>query len=59
MGERRGVYRVLDGKPETETNLEDPSVDGWIKLRWIFAKWNVRKWTGSIWLRIETNGWHL
>jgi hypothetical protein len=32
MGERRGVYRVLVGKPEG-----DPGVDGRIILRWIFS----------------------
>jgi hypothetical protein len=40
-------------------NLEDPSVDGSILLRWIFRKWNVGVWTGSILLRIETGGGHL
>jgi len=33
MGERRGVYRVLVGKPE--------SIDGRIIVRWIFRKWDV------------------
>ena len=28
MGERRGVYRVLVGKPEGRNHLEDPDVDG-------------------------------
>jgi len=23
-------------------HLEDPDVDGWIVLRWIFRKWDVR-----------------
>ena len=27
-GERRGVYRVLVGKPEERDNLEDPCIDG-------------------------------
>jgi len=26
MGERRGVYRVLVGKPEGRNHLEDPGV---------------------------------
>jgi hypothetical protein len=38
MGERRGVYRVLMGKPEGKNLLEDPSVDRRIILRWIFRK---------------------
>jgi hypothetical protein len=28
MGERRGAYRVLVGKPEERRPLEDPGVDG-------------------------------
>jgi hypothetical protein len=28
MGERRGVYRILVGKPEDRDHLEDPGVDG-------------------------------
>jgi len=36
--------------------LEDPSVEGRITLRWIFRKWNVEVWTGSSWLMIGTVG---
>ena len=39
--------------------LEDPGVDGRIILRSIFRKWDVGTWTGSIWLRIGTDGGHL
>jgi len=35
MGERRGVYRVLVGKPDSKNYLEDPGVDGRITLRWM------------------------
>jgi len=59
MGERRGLYKVLVGKPEGKNHLEDPGVCGWILLRWIYRKWDVRAWTGSSWLRIETGGGHL
>jgi hypothetical protein len=38
LGERRGVYRILVGKPERKNHLEDPGVDGRIILRWIFRK---------------------
>ena len=41
MGERRGLYRVLVGKPEGKNQLVDPGVDGRIILRWIFSKWDV------------------
>jgi hypothetical protein len=37
VGERRGAYRVLVGKPEGKIHLEDPGVDRMI-LKWIFNK---------------------
>jgi hypothetical protein len=57
MGERRGVYRVLVGKPEEGDHLEDQSIDGRIILRWLFRKWGA--WTRLIWFRIGTGGRHL
>jgi len=39
MGERRGAYRVLMGKPEGRP-LGDPDVDGRIILKWTFRKWD-------------------
>ena len=56
MGERRGVYGVLVGKPEYKRPLGRPGVDGRLILRWIFRKWDVEVWTGSSWLRIGTGG---
>ena len=55
MGERRGAYWVLVGKPEEkrpvgsrrrrlEDNIKKALLDGW------------GAWTGSIWLRIGTGG---
>jgi hypothetical protein len=38
MGERRGAYRALVGKPEGRSHLEDPGIDGTIILRWIFER---------------------
>jgi hypothetical protein len=38
MGERRSLYRVLVGKPEGKSHLEDPGVDERIILRWIFRR---------------------
>jgi len=48
VGERRGLYRVLVGKPEGERPL------GRSRRRWednierIFRKWDVGAWTRSI-----------
>jgi hypothetical protein len=36
--ERRGAYRVLEGKPERKSPLGRPRR---IILRWIFRKWDV------------------
>jgi hypothetical protein len=59
MEDRRGVYRVLVGKPEGNVNVEDLGVDGKIILRWILRNWYMGPWTGSIWLRIRTDYRHL
>ena len=59
MRERRGVYRILVGKPEGKRPLGRP------RLRW---KDNIKMelkevgggtWTGSNWHRIGTGGGHL
>jgi len=59
MGEGRGVYRVLVGKPEGRRTFGRPRRRWGIKLRWIFRKRDVMVWTGSSWLRIGTGGGHL
>ena len=59
MGESRGVYRIVVGKPEGKNHLEDRGLDGRVILSWIFSKWDVWAWTGSMWLRIGTGGGHL
>jgi hypothetical protein len=38
MGERRGAFRVLVGKPEGRNHLKDQGVDGRIIL--ILEKWD-------------------
>jgi len=58
MGERRGVYSVLVGKPEGQRPLGRP------RRRWednikMDLQWDVEVWTGSSWLRIETGAWHV
>jgi hypothetical protein len=56
MGERRGAYRALVGKPEGRKPLGRP------RHRWEDnSKMELREvgwgtWTGSIWLRIGTGG---
>jgi hypothetical protein len=39
--------------------LEDLSVDGWIKLKWVLKKCDGEASTVQIWLRIGTGGMHL
>jgi hypothetical protein len=57
MGEGRGAYRILVGRPEGRKPLGRP-MRRWEdkKLKWIFRKWDGRAWTGLIWLRIGTDG---
>ena len=59
MGEERGFYRVLVGKPEGKNNWGDLGVDGWIILGRISRRWDVGIWTGLEWPRIETGGGRL
>ena len=56
MGKRRGIYRVLVGKPEGKRPLGRPRLNGRVILRWIFRTWDLGVWTGSSWLRIGTGG---
>jgi hypothetical protein len=56
MGERRGAYRALMGKPEGRRPLGRPR-RRWednIKMDLLEVGWGA--WTGSIWLRIVTGG---
>jgi hypothetical protein len=59
MGEERGVYRILVGKPEGKRPTGDLGVDGWIILGWISRRWDVGMWTGLGWPRIEKVGGRL
>jgi len=60
MGERRGAYRFLVGKPERKRPLGKPR-PRWednIKIDLQEGGWG-RAWTGLIWLRTDTGGGYL
>jgi len=59
MGEERGLYRVLVGKPEEKNHWGDLGVEGRITLGWICRRWDVGICTGLCWPRIETFGGRL
>ena len=45
-GERRGVYRVLMGKPEGKRPFGSPRHRWEDNITWIFRKWDVETWAG-------------
>jgi len=51
MGEKRGLYRILVGRPEGKKRLGRPRRRWRIILRRVFRKWDVGVWTGSSCLR--------
>jgi len=53
-GERRGVYRVLVGKPEGKRLLGRPNRKWEDNIKRHFQEVGYGGWTGSIWLRIGT-----
>jgi hypothetical protein len=59
MGEKRGVYRVLVGKPEGKRPLGRSRHRWGDNIRMDLRKWDVEVWTGMSWLRIGTGGRHL
>jgi hypothetical protein len=59
MGDGRGVYRVLVGKPEGKRPLGRPRRRWEGNSRVDLQKWDVGVWAGWDWLRIGTGGGRL
>jgi hypothetical protein len=59
MGERRGVYRSLMGKPEGKIPLGSPRRRWEDNIKMDLQEEGCGAWTGSSWLRIGTGGRHL
>jgi hypothetical protein len=58
-GEKRGVCRVLVGKPEGKRPLGRPRLRLEDNIKMDIQEVDMGVWTGSSWLRIETCGGHL
>jgi hypothetical protein len=56
MGEGKGVYRILFGKPEGKRLLGRPRSSGRIILRWTLGRQGSMGRNGFGWLRIGSNG---
>jgi hypothetical protein len=54
MGERRGAYRVLVGRPEGSRPLGRPRHKWEDNIKMDLKKWDGWSWTGLIWFRIGT-----
>ena len=58
-GERKGVYRVLMGKPEGKKPLGRPRRRWEDNIKMDLQEVGWGEWTGSSWRRIGTGGGHL
>ena len=56
---RRGVYRVMVGKPEGKRPLGRPRRRWEDNIKMELQKVGCGAWTGAMWLRIGTGGGHL
>jgi hypothetical protein len=56
MGERRGAYRALVGKPEGRRPLGKPRRRWEDNIKMDLREVGWGSWTGSIWHRIGTGG---
>jgi hypothetical protein len=59
IGEERGVYRVLVGKPEGKRPLGRPRLRWEDNIRMDLQEVRRGVWTGLGWLRVETVGGQL
>jgi hypothetical protein len=59
MGEGKGVYKVLVGKPEGKRPLGSPRRRWEYNIKMDLQEVGCGVWTGLSWLRIETGGGHL
>ena len=59
MGEGRGVYRVLVGKPEGKRTLGRPRCRWEDNIKINLQEVGCGVWTGSKWLMLGTSGGHL
>ena len=59
LGERRGLYRVLVGKPEGKRPLGRRRRRWEDNIKMDLQEVGFGMWTGSSWLRIGTGGGHL
>ena len=59
LGEGRGVYRVLVGKPEGKIPLGRPRRRWKNNIKMDLQEVDFGVWNGSSWLRIRTDGGHL
>ena len=59
MGARRGVYRVLVGRPEQKRPFGRPRHRWEDNIKMDIQEVGCGVWTGSSWLRIGTGGGHL
>jgi hypothetical protein len=59
MGEGRGVYRFLVGKPEVKRPVERPRRKWQDKVTMDLREVGRGKWTRLSWLRIGAGGGHL
>jgi hypothetical protein len=59
MGERRGVYRDMVGKPQGKRPLGRPRRRWEDNIKMDLQEGGCKVWTGLSWLRVVTGGGHL